>query len=430
MTDINDRIYTWLNKAKAWDDQDSLKPFRERFYLQEGQIYMDGNSLGLLSVDAEKALLDTLDEWKRLGIEGWTEGNPSWFHLSEELGRLSAPLFGAEPDEVVVTGSTTVNLHQLVATFYKPEGKRTKILADELTFPSDIYALQSQIRLQGLDPDEHLIRVPSRDGRMIAEEDLVAAMTDEVALVVLPSVLYRSGQLLDIALLTKEAHSRGILIGFDCCHSAGITPHQFDEWQVDFAYWCNYKYLNSGPGGPGALYVNRNHFGTLPGLTGWFGSDKQKQFDMSHTFTPAESAGAWQIGTPHILSLAPLKGSLSLFAEVGIGAIREKSLKQTRFLMESIEELLAEHSFTIGNPRKDAKRGGHVALEHEEAIRICKALKKRGVIPDFRFPNIIRLAPVPFYTSYEDVVRSVLHLKEIMEHREYELFENQRGVIA
>jgi kynureninase len=416
--------------AQKLDQHDKLSSFRDEFYLQPHSIYMDGNSLGLLSKRAEKTLLESLTDWKELGIDGWTQGNHPWFFMSEKLGELSAPLVGALPEEVIVTGSTTVNLHQLTASFYKPEGMRTKILADELTFPSDIYALQSQLRLHGYDPETHLIRVKSRDGRFLEEDDLIAAMTDDIALIVLPTVLYRSGQILDMKRLTEEAHKRGILIGFDGCHSVGAIPHSFSEWGVDFAYWCNYKHLNGGPGCVGGLYVNQKHFGTLPGLAGWFGSRKDKQFDMEHTLIPAETAGAFQIGTPHVLSLAPLIGSLEIFAEAGIENIREKSLLINQYLMDLIEHELKDIGFTIGNPREDARRGGHISLEHKEAARICKSLKENGIIPDFRAPNIIRLAPVALYTSYEEVWKVVQTLKTIMTEKQYEKFPNEREVVA
>lgn len=416
--------------AEMLDRQDELSKYRNEFYLQPGSIYLDGNSLGLLSKRAEQKLHNLLHSWKTLGIDGWMQGKYPWFYLSEKLGEMSAPLVGAEPEEVIVTASATTNLHQLVATFYKPEGNRTKILADELNFPSDIYALQSQLRLKGYDPDKHLVRVKSRDGRLIEEEDIIAAMTDEIALIILPTVLYRSGQLLDIERLTKEAHARDILIGFDGCHSVGAIPHHFSKWGVDFAYWCNYKYLNSGPGGVGSLYINKKHFGRLPGLAGWFGSNKDKQFDMEHTFTPADTAGAFQIGTPHILSAAPLIGSLEMFAEATIEKVRKKSLHINQYLMELIEYELAGFGFTIGNPREDARRGGHVCLEHEEAARICKALKENGIVPDFRAPNVVRLAPVALYTSYTEVWDAVQVLKKIIQEKQYEKYENKREVIA
>lgn len=416
--------------AEKLDGADELARFREEFYLGKGRIYLDGNSLGLLSQRAEQSLLSVLDSWREYGIEGWTEGVHPWFHLSEELGKKGAPLVGAKPEEVIVTGSTTVNLHQLLASFYRPEGKRRKILADALTFPSDIYAMQSQLRLHGLDPEQHLIRVEGRDGQTLAEEDLIEAMTEEVAIIVLPSVLYRSGQILDMERLTVAARERGIPIGFDLCHSIGAIPHQLHEWGVDFAFWCNYKYLNAGPGGVGGLFVHQKHFGELPGLAGWFSSDKSVQFDMEYQLTPAGGAGAYQIGTPHLLSLAPLIGSLEIFTEAGIGPIREKSLRQTHYLMQLVEEELVGMGFTIGNPREDHRRGGHVCLVHPEAVRICKSLKEKGVIPDFRAPDVIRLAPVALYTAYTEVWEAVQVLKWIMEEKDYERHEKKRGVVA
>ncbi|MFJ7724746.1 kynureninase [Neobacillus sp. NPDC097160] len=419
-----------LEYAKELDKEDSLRHFREEFYLMPGSIYMDGNSLGLLSKRAEKTLLESLNDWKQYGIDGWTQGNHPWFFMAEKLGEKLAPLVGAAAGEVIVTGSTTVNLHQLVSTFYRPEGTRTKILADELTFPSDIYALQSQVRVHGYDPETDLIRVKSCDGRFLEEDDIIEAMTDEIALIVLPTVLYRSGQILDIKRLTEEAHKRGILIGFDGCHSVGSIPHSFSEWDVDFAFWCNYKHLNGGPGGVGGLFVNRKHFGKMPGLAGWFSSNKEKQFDMEHTLTPAHSAGAFQIGTPHVLSVAPLIGSLEIFTEAGIENIREKSLKINQYLMNLIDHELAGMGFFIGTPREDVRRGGHVSLEHSEAARICKSLKENGIIPDFRAPNIIRLAPVALYTSYEEVWGVVQILKKIIIEKQYEKFKNEREVVA
>jgi kynureninase len=416
--------------ALQMDKQDELSSFRSEFYVKEGMIYLDGNSLGLLSKRAEQSLLAVLDSWKQYGIDGWTEGKYPWFYLSEKLGGMLAPLIGASPEEVIVTGSTTVNLHQAVATFYEPQGKKTKILADELNFPTDIYAIQSQLRQKGYDPDEHLVRVKSRDGQSIEEEDIIAAMTDEIALIVLPSVLYRSGQILDMKRLTAEAHKRNILIGFDCCHSIGSIPHALDDWGVDFAFWCNYKHLNAGPGGVGGLYINKKHFNRMPGLTGWFSSRKDKQFDMEHTLIPAEDASAFQLGTPHLLSAAPLIGSLEIFAEAGIDRIRQKSLQLTRYMMSLISHELEGMGFTIGNPLEDDRRGGHIFLEHEEAARICKALKENGVTPDFRAPNGIRLAPVALYNTYEDVWNAVKKIRKIMEEGQYEKFENKREVVA
>lgn len=419
-----------LKDARQLDREDPLHKFRDEFYIKDDVIYLDGNSLGLLSKRAEKSLLDVLDSWKNYGIDGWTTGEHPWFYLSENLGDQMADLVGAKPNEVIVSGSTTVNLHQLAATFYDPEGSKTKILADELNFPSDIYALQSQIKLKGYDPYDHLIRVKSRDGHTLDEEDIIEQMTEDVALIVLPSVLYRSGQILDMKRLTEEAHKRNIMIGFDLCHSIGAIPHSLDEWDVDFAFWCNYKHLNAGPGSVAALYVNEKHFGKTPGIAGWFSSHKEKQFDMEHTLTPAEDAGAFQIGTPHILSAAPLIGSLEIFKEAGIENIRKKSLKLTQFMMDLIHQELKEYDFTFGNPIADDQRGGHIYLEHKEAARICKALKDANVVPDFRAPNGIRLAPVALYNTFEDVYRTVQILKDIMKNETYKKYENKRGVVA
>jgi kynureninase len=416
--------------AQYLDQQDELKNYRNEFYIPENTIYLDGNSLGLLSKRAEQASEDLLTSWKRHAIDGWTEGKHPWFYLSEKLAKMTAPLVGAKVEEVISTGSTTTNLHQLVASFFKPEGKKTKILADELNFPSDIYALQSQLQLHGLDPDEHLIQVKSNDGNTLLTQDIINEMTDEIALIVLPGVLYRSGQILDMQALVKAAHKRGILIGFDLCHSIGAIPHHLHEWGADFAFWCTYKHLNGGPGSVGGLYVNERHFGKKPGLAGWFGSAKDKQFDMEHTFSAASDAGAYQIGTPHVLSAAPLLGSLKIFEAVGIERIRKKSLHLTTYMIKLIEDQLAEFQFSIANPKDEITRGGHVFLEHPQAARICKALKTDGVIPDYRNPNGIRLAPVALYNTFEEVWQTVQILNTIMKEERYKKYENKRGVIA
>jgi len=416
--------------ALELDSKDSLKDIRDRFYIKPEEIYMDGNSLGLLSKDAEESLLRVVDEWKKLGINGWTKAEKPWYYYAEELGKLQCPLVGAREGEIIVHSSNTVNLHTLLATFYNPIEDKKKILIDELNFPSDKYAVESHLLLRGLDPKENLIMVNSTDGRMIDEDDIIKSMEDGVALVLLPSVLYRSGQLLDIEYLTKEAHKREIIIGFDCCHSVGVVPHYFSEWGVDFAFWCNYKYLNNGPGGAASLYINKRHFYKGPGLAGWFGYNKDKQFDMSLDFIPSYNAGGWQIGTPHLLSMAPLEGSLKIFNEVGIEEIRKKSLNITRYMMFLIDKILTPYGFSIGTPREDNRRGGHVALEHDDAVRINEALKNSGVIPDFRYPNVIRLAPISLYNTYHEVWRVISIIKNIMDTREYEKYENKRDIVG
>ncbi|WP_399630106.1 kynureninase [Sporosarcina sp. SG10008] len=418
-----------IDYARKLDEKDNLAKYKDEFYLLENTIYMDGNSLGLLSKRAERTLHNLLDSWKTLGIDGWTEGDNPWFYLSESVGEKMAPLVGGTKSEVIATGSTTTNLHQLAATFYNPSGTKTKILADELNFPSDIYALKSQLALKGFNPDEHLVQVKSRDGRFLNEDDIIEAMTEDIALIVLPAVLYRSGQILDMEKLSKAANEKSIPIGFDLCHSIGAVEHALHDWGADFAFWCTYKHLNGGPGSVAGLFVHDKHFGTTPGLAGWFGSKKESQFDMDHTMDPELDVAAYQIGTPHVLSLAPVIGALELFEEVGIKKVREKSLQLTDYMLALIQQELSDHDFTIGNP-VDESRGGHILLEHVEAARICKALKEDGVIPDFRAPNGVRLAPVALYNSFEDVWHTVQKLKRIMDEKRYEKFENKRGVVA
>lgn len=419
-----DRAY-----ALELDSQDELSTYKDEFYIQPNIYYMDGNSLGLLSKRAEKTLFTLLDSWKLYGIDGWTKGNHPWYYLSEKLGEMSAAIVGAKPEEVIITGSTTSNLHQLLATFYKPSGKRTKILADELNFPSDLYAIQSQLELHGYDSAQHLKLVRSENGHLLTKEAIIEAMTDDVAVVIMPGVLYRSGQVLDMARIAAVANERGIIIGLDLCHSVGSVPHKLHDWGIDFAFWCTYKHLNGGPGSVAGLYVHEKHFGKKVGLAGWFSSDKNKQFNLEITLSQAQTAGAFQIGTPHVLSMAPLYGSLEMFAEVGIAAIRKKSLQLTDYLMALINEELKDFGFTLGNPI-DETRGGHVFLLHEEAARICKALKEQGVIPDFRPANGIRLAPVALYNSFVDVWETVQILKTIMQEETYKKFENERDIVA
>ena len=419
--------------AHALDAADPLAPFRDRFYLPPDHVYLDGNSLGLLSREAEAETLVALDQWRRLAIGGWLDADPPWFSLGEDLGAMTAPLIGAEPAAVVVAGGTTVNLHALVSTFYRPLGARRRIVATALDFPSDIYALAAQIALRGGDPATNLVLVPASDGRTVDEAAIIAAFTDEVAMALLPSVLYRSGQLLDIPRLAAAARDRGISLGFDCAHSIGIVPHQFDAWGVDWAVWCSYKYLNAGPGAIGGLYVNRRHWGQRPGLAGWWGYEKTRQFDMAFAWEGAAAAGAWQIGTPSLLAAAPLRGSLRLFAEAGMGQVRAKSLAQTGYLLDLLEAMgltAPPYGYAIGSPREAARRGGHVAIEHPAAANIARALKTRGIVPDFRPPNVVRLAPVPFSTRFHDLWLAVTALRAIIDQGEHERGGGARDLVA
>jgi kynureninase len=418
-------------RARAADAADPLSRLRAEFYLPPGQIYLDGNSLGPLSRPAETHLARVLEEWRTLGIHGWTDARPPWVTLSETIAAQLAPLLGAAPDEVAVTGSTTTNLHQLLATLFDPAGPRRVIVADELNFPSDLHALHSHLRQRGLDPAQHLRFVRSRDGRMLDPADILAALTPDVQLLVLPLVQFTSGQLLDAAALTREAHDRGLLIGFDCSHSIGAVPHALDADGVDFAFWCSYKYLNAGPGAVGGLYLNRRHLARAPGLAGWWGVRPDRRFALSARHEPAAGAAALQIGTPHLLSLAPLAGALELIAAAGgIAPLRAKSLALTSFLQELVETELAGCGFTLVSPRAPAVRGGHVTLAHPDAWRLCAALKAAGVVPDFRPPDLIRLAPAPLYTSFSECAEAVARLKAILRTQAHEKFPATRPLVT
>jgi kynureninase len=422
---MKDDFNTKEECAKTLDEQDSLAKYQSKFFIPKNKIYVDGNSLGLMPKLSEKSLLRIIDEWKTLAIDGWLDAEKPWFFFSEDLGAQIAPIVGAKPEEVVTTGTTTVNLHALISSFYKPKEGCSKILADELNFPTDIYALKSQVALKGYNPETNLILTPSKDGRILDENDIIDLMSDDVALIVLPSVLYRSSQLLDIPRLTKEAHKRDIKIGFDCSHSVGVVPHKFNEWDVDFAFWCSYKYLNAGPGAPAFLYVNKKHFNEYPGLAGWFGNNKETQFNMSLEFEPASSAGRWQISSPGIIGAAAIEGALAVTLDAGIENIRSKSLKLTSYLIYLVDELLAKEPYNIiiGTPRDSNRRGGHIALERDEfAFEISEALKIHNIIPDFRPKNIIRIAPVALYNTYHDVWTVVQILKKIIDEKEYEQF--------
>ncbi|ELZ37206.1 kynureninase [Halorubrum tebenquichense] len=440
--------------AARLDDADPLSGFADRYHVPDGVLYMDGNSLGPAS-DAALASLDrVVDEWRDLLIAGWTDADPPWFEVGERLGDALAPLVGADPDEVVVGNSITVNLHTLVGTFldellagnapdregferadgtWAPDGEPDidpAVLVNELDFPSDHYAIRAQLRQRGIDPDEKLRIVPSRDGRTIDPRDVEAALDahDDVGIVWMPTALYRSGQLFDVERIAAAAHEAGAYVGFDAAHSAGAVPHAFDEAGVDFAVWCTYKYLNAGPGSIGALYVAERHHGLTPALAGWWGHEKATQFEMNMTYTPADSAGAWQIGTPPLFAAAPLEGSLELLREAGIDRLREKSLALTDFLIALVDDRLPE--VAVGTPRGHAARGGHVALEHPDAERLSEALKDRGVVVDFRPPNVVRVCPAAPYTAFADVLEVVDEIEAILESGAHEAYATNDGGVT
>jgi kynureninase len=406
-----------LERARARDAADELARFRDRFHLPPRTIYLDGNSLGLLSKDAEQALLHALEEWKRLGVGGWLDGDPPWVHYGEELGGRVAKLIGAEPDEVVVTESTTVNLHHLLATFYRPDGERHVIVADPLNFPSDLHALRGQLLLRGLDPDRSLFLAPSHDGWTIEEADVEAALGPDVSILVLPAVLYRSGQWLDMRRLTRAAHSHGALVIWDLSHAIGAVPVELDAVDADGAIWCHYKYLHAGPGATGGLFVRRRHHELRPAFPGWWGQTVAQKFEMDPVHQPAPGAARWQIGTIPVLATAPLRGSLDLIEEATLPRIRQKSLGLTSFLIECLDDQLPTGTdVRIVTPRDAARRGGHVAVQCPgRASALEGKLKQRGVVVDIRPPDLVRLTPAPLTTTYEELWKAVGILREVLE---------------
>ena len=436
--------------AARLDDADPLSSFADRYRVPDGLLYMDGNSLGPAS-DAALASLDrVVDEWRELLISGWTDADPPWFSVGERLGDALAPLVGAAPDEVVVGNSITVNLHTLIGTFldellagngperegferadgaWRPE-VAPAVLVNELDFPSDHYAIRAQLRQRGIDPDEKLRVVESRDGRTIDPRDIEAALTahSDVGIVFMPTALYRSGQLFDVPRIAEAAHEAGAFAGFDAAHSAGAVPHAFGEAGVDFAVWCTYKYLNAGPGSIGALFVAERHHGLTPALAGWWGHEKATQFEMRMRYTPAASAGAWQIGTPPLFAAAPLEGSVELLREAGIDRLRRKSLALTDFLIALVDDRLP--AVAVGTPRDHAARGGHVALEHPDAERLSEALTDRGVVVDFRPPNVVRVCPAAPYTSFADVLEVVDETEAILDSGAHEAYATGEGGVT
>lgn len=413
-------------------DRSAPLDLADRFELPDAR-YLDGNSLGPLSDAAEAAVEQVLEEWRELGIRAWTEADPPWFHYGEQLGERLAPLVGAGADEVVAANSTTVNIHTLVGTFLDRcarEGRGRSVLVNELDFPTDHYAIRGQLRTRGLDPDDHLVVVESRDGRIIDEADVEAALeaNPDVGIVFLPSAFYRSGQLLDLERLTAAAHAHDAYAGFDLAHSIGLVPHELSRHGVDFAVWCTYKYLNAGPGSIGGLYVDRAYHGEAPALPGWWGHEKETQFEMRLTYTPADSAGAWQIGTVPVLSAAPLLGVLDLVEAAGIDRLRERSVALTEYLIYLVDERLPECA--VGSPREPDRRGGHVAVEHPEGYRVSEALKDRGVVVDFRPPNVVRLCPSPYYVGFEDVYDAVEVLREVLDEAAYEAYDQRAGGVT
>ena len=420
----------WRDVAADMELHDPLRSIRDEFLLPDGIIYLDGNSLGPLTRRGQLRLGQAVADWQRLGVGGWQDAEVPWFHLAETLGDMLAPVVGAESGEVVATAQTTLNLHQILLTFLKPAGGRHVVVLDELAFPSDIYAVRSHLAQRGMDPAASLRLVPSRDGETLDIDDVVAALQGDVALTVLPGVLYRSGQLLPIGELTAAAHARGVKVAWDLSHAVGAVPLQLHGDQADYAFFCTYKYLCGGPGAIGGLFVHRRHLPAQPGMAGWFGSDKKRQFDMSPELRASGAAGALQVGTPPVLAAAPLLGSLEIYRDVGLGAVRERSLRQTGLLMAMAQDVLSEHGFQVVTPQDPERRGGHVALSHPEAARLSRALKQQGVVPDFRPTQVVRLGPHPLYTTYGEIVRALEILQGIVQNGEHLRYPAQREEVG
>ncbi len=378
-------------------------PLRDSFLLPAG-IYLDGNSLGPLSLASQSAIERRLRQWQHHAVTAWDD----WLGLAERLAPALARLVGARPDEVVPTGGTTINLHALLAGLYRPEGSRRDVVALAQEFPSDLYALRSWTERHG----GRLRTVAGHDGEVVDEAAIEAALDETVALAWLPVVTYRAGQRLDSARLTRAAHAAGARIGWDAAHSIGALPHALHDEGADAAVWCSYKYLNGGPGAPGGLFLHRRHHHLAPGLPGWWGHDKASQFAMRPEFAPAVGAAGWQTGTPSILALAGLEGALALFEEVSIEAVRARSLALTERLIAAVDARLPE--LEVVTPRAPERRGGHVALRHPEARGLSRALRARGVVPDFRPPDLLRLAPVALYTLDEEVDAAVDTLRAVL----------------
>lgn len=415
--------------AKFLDSNDPLGHFRQRFYIKKGEIYMSGNSLGLASRDAEESLYRAFNKWKEEGVKIWSTDNNKYFFFSRELAKLMAPLINCDSEEIAVTECVTTNIHQVISTFFKPTKFRYKIIVDDINFPTDRYAIDGQVRLKGLDPEE-VVKVVKAKNNYLDEDDVINAMTEDVQMVFLPTVYYRTAQIVDMKKVTEAAKERGIVVGWDFCHAIGAIEIDLKSLDADFAVWCTYKYLNGGPGSTAALYINKRHFTTLPGLPGWYGSKPEAQFLLRQTFEHQQDANGWQIGSPTVFSSAPLEGSLKLFEEAGMEHIRKKSLQLTAYLMYLVDDKLGHYGFTIGSPRDDSQRGGHVSLEHDESYRISKALTVRGVIQDFRNPNVIRLTPTALYTNYSEVYQMVEILEDIMKGATYKEFSAKINMVV
>jgi kynureninase len=412
--------------ARQLDADDALQHFRDKFHLPlskngEPMIYFAGNSLGLMPKAARAVVEEELNNWARLGVDAHHATGTPWYSYHETLREPTARLAGAKPVEVICMNSLTVNLHLMMATFYRPTKSRFKILMEEPAFPSDTYAIKTQIAHHGLDPREALILARPRKGEFtIRHEDIEAALDkhgEQIAVVMMGGLNFFTGQLFDIEKITALAQKGGCAVGFDLAHAIGNVPLSLHDWNVDFAVWCSYKYLNAGPGAVAGAFVHERHATNrdLPRLAGWFGNDPNTRFrlHLEPDFIPVPSADGWQISNPPIFSMAPLRASLAIFDEAGgMEPLRAKSIKLTGYLQFLLES--AGHSaLTAITPRDAARRGCQLSiLAHQHPKESFGKLQAAGVNCDFREPNVIRVAPTPLYNTFHEAWRFARILAE------------------
>ena len=401
------------------DAQDPLRDLRDCFHLPLGKdgkplIYFAGNSLGLMPKSARQILDEELDNWAKFGVDAHHAAGTPWYSYHEALRNPTARLAGAQPIEVICMNSLTVNLHLMMATFYRPTKSRFKVLMEDPAFPSDTYAIKTQIAHHGLDPKDALILARPRNGEFTIRTediiDLIEKHADHLALVMFAGVNFFTGQLFDIAEITAAAYKRGIIVGFDLAHAIGNVPLLLHDWNVDFAVWCSYKYLNAGPGAIAGAFVHERHATNtkLPRLAGWFGNDPNTRFrlHLEQEFIPVPSADGWQISNPPIFSMAPLRASLSIFDEVGgMERLRAKSIKLTGYLEFLLMEI-GSKKFSVITPGDPNARGCQLSIvAHQHPKELHNELVAAGVKGDFREPNVIRVAPTPLYSTFHEVWR-------------------------
>jgi kynureninase len=406
--------------AAKLDARDPLRSYRDRFHIPKAPdgtdcIYFVGHSLGLQPKTARAYIEQELDDWEKLGVEGHFQAKHPWLPYHRFLTDQSARIVGAKPVEVVVMNSLTVNLHLMMVSFYRPTKQRHKIVIEGGAFPSDQYAVNSQIRFHGFDPAHSLIELRPRQGEATLRTDDILSLIDRegdsIALIMLGAVNYSTGQFFDLEAITRAGHAKGCVVGFDLAHAAGNVPMQLHDWNVDFAVWCSYKYLNGGPGCVAGCYVHERHAAEdLPRFAGWWGHDEQTRFRMGPNFQPTRGAEGWQLSNPPIMAMAPLRASLEIFDEVGMPALREKSISLTGYL-ESLLDDRHSQQFSIITPRDPAQRGAQLSLRVPHRGRaVLERLAEEGVLCDFREPDILRVAPMPLYNSYLDVHKFVERL--------------------